>query len=123
MSASVYKVLHILGLLLVFVSLTGIWGVNRRGAGAVVKRQRVGLSAMHGIGLLVLLISGFGLLAKLGYLSALPTWSIVKLGLWVVLAGSIALAKRKTEWGLALLSLWILAGTLAAYLCVFKPEI
>ena len=70
---------------------------------------------------MVMLISGFGLLAKLGYLSDLPTWSIIKMGLWLAIGGSIVFAKRRPAWGAGLIAFWIAAGGLAAYLCVYKP--
>lgn len=120
MSLSFYKVIHILGLLLVFNGLAAIWGVNVVG-GTPSKRRRIGLSLMHGLGLAALLISGFGMLAKLGYLSDIPTWAIIKSLIWLAMGASLALAKRKAQWGLPLISFFVLAGTYAAYLCIYKP--
>ena len=79
-------------------------------------------SAMfHGIGLLVTLVAGFGLLAKLGYMAALPGWAVAKLVIWLILGGLPALIYRKPK--LAKL-FWVLilafAGT-AAWLATTKP--
>ena len=120
MSLSFYKVIHILGLLLAFNGLAAIWGVNVVG-GKATKRRRIGISVMHGLGMVALLVSGFGMLAKLGYLSDIPTWAIIKSLIWVAIGASVALAKRKAQWGIPLVSFWILAGTYAAYLCIYKP--
>ncbi len=49
---------------------------------------------LHGIGLLILLVSGFGQLAKLNMSAHMPTWVIVKIVLWLVLGALPVLAKR-----------------------------
>ena len=89
-------------------------------AGGKVK-YRGSLAALHGLGLAILLISGFGMLARLGILKDLPGWAYGKLAIWLVLGASVALAKRKATWGNKLLTAWIALGTLAAYLCIYKP--
>jgi hypothetical protein len=67
------------------------------------------------------LISGFGMLARLGFMANIPAWAYGKIGIWIILGGSMVLAKRKAEWGLSLILFWVAAGGLAAYLAVFKP--
>ncbi len=57
------------------------------------KNAKIGM-IFHGLGLLVLLVSGFGQLAKLGMSAHMPTWVIVKLVLWLVLGFLPVLAKR-----------------------------
>ena len=120
MSPSAYKVIHVVGLILLFMSLAGLLTASVSGVKSS-RRLRASLSSAHGLGLVLLLISGFGMLAKLGYLASLPTWAIIKFGLWVALGGSLALAKRRPRWAVALITFWVGAGGLAAYLCVYKP--
>ena len=48
-----------------------------------------------GIGLLFILVAGFGLVAKLGY-NYTETWILVKFAIWLLLGGLIVLINRKT---------------------------
>ncbi|MCG9894010.1 MAG: hypothetical protein MH204_00860, partial [Fimbriimonadaceae bacterium] len=49
------------------------------------KGLRRPLGILHGVALAIMVISGFGLLARLGITDGLPLWVILKLGVWVVL--------------------------------------
>ena len=75
----------------------------------------VRLPAMiHGIGLLLILVSGFGMQAKLKL--GFPVWMISKLVILLALGGSIALIKRKALPPVAIYFLVIFLGSIAAYL-------
>ena len=50
-----------------------------------------------GIGLALLLVAGFGLIAKLGY-SYTSTWIVVKMIIWLLLGSLVAFINRKPEW-------------------------
>ena len=67
-------------------------------------------SITSGIGLLLILIAGFGLIPKLGH-SYTETWILVKLIIWLILGGLIVLINRKPQ--LAML-LWCLLIALSA---------
>lgn len=82
-----YKTIHFTALAMVLLSL-----------GAAMLHHGTGLSkrwisASHGIGLLLLLISGFGMLAKLG-LTPYAGWVGGKVALWLFLGGCLALIPR-----------------------------
>lgn len=51
-------------------------------------------SMTSGIGLLLILIAGFGMISKLGYNLTAP-WLIVKMVIWLALGGVIVLINRK----------------------------
>ncbi|MES3038709.1 MAG: hypothetical protein V4736_12450, partial [Bdellovibrionota bacterium] len=51
----------------------------------------------HGVGLVLLLISGFGLAAKLGLAQGLPFWVFMKLGIWLIVGAVWSLIKRKNN--------------------------
>lgn len=77
------------------------------------------ISITHGVSMLIILVAGFGLLAKLQL--SLPGWALAKLGIWLVFGGWIAVINRKHEatalhW-LVLAALGV-AGTLLA---LYKP--
>ena len=116
MSYAVYKVLHLLGLMLLFFALGGYTLKGKPEA----KSERILLAVCHGVGLLLMLVAGFGLLARLGFKGA-PGWAWAKVGVWLVFGAAPMVIKRTPErvrpiW--AVLS-WL--GTLAAYLAIAKP--
>jgi hypothetical protein len=74
----------------------------------------------HGIGLLISLVSGFGLVAKLGLSYSAP-WLIVKMALWLVLGFLPVLARRKVLPAPVVLLLAIITGAVLAWLGYLKP--
>jgi hypothetical protein len=120
MSLEFYKILHLLGLMTLFFSfggalILGYAGVPFQG------RSKTMIMMLHGIALLLILITGFGMAAKMGYMSHLPGWIQGKLAIWVLLAGGIVLVKRKGSIGWPLVILILGLGTTAAILAVTKP--
>jgi hypothetical protein len=120
MDYNTYKILHILGLVLLMLGLGAILGAGREAAKA---RSFGGM--LHGIGLLVMLVAGFGMMAKpqsgIGGVSSWPMWLIAKMGIWVVIAILPVLVKRQV---LPSAIGWLLAAALAAtaaWLALTKP--
>ncbi len=116
MSAVFYKVLHLAGVILTFLALGSL--VVRAGeTGSDSARRRAGIT--HGFALLLLFVSGFAMLGKLGL--GLPAWALVKLVIWLALGGVVVLLRKLPE--KAALWWWLLPalGVLAAYLGVYKP--
>jgi hypothetical protein len=105
-----YKVLHLVGVMALFMGL---------GMGLLTDSSGRKPGAMwHGIGLAVILVAGFGLLAKLKL--GFPVWIIVKLVIWLLLGALPVLAKRGV---VPVMAAWIIAlvlGLGAAYLGVYK---
>ncbi|HMN67173.1 MAG TPA: hypothetical protein PKC28_01410 [Bdellovibrionales bacterium] len=120
MSLEFYRWIHILGLLMLFCGLCALWGVKLQGH-PTKRRTDVILAIIHGVGVLLLLVSGFGMLARLGLVPGLPNCTIAKLGIWFLLGVSMYPAERKAGLGFPLVGGWIALGTLAAYLGIFKP--
>lgn len=91
MSYEFYKVLHLISLISLFLSL----GMLIAGPKSL---KKLTLS-LHGLALLFLFISGFGLIAKLGiplkFLS--PLWFWQKMLVWLVLAGLTPFFVNKKE--------------------------
>jgi len=119
MTPEIYRFLHVAGVLLTLSSLTAIWGVHLSGTPS--RPVRLSMALAHGIGLVVVLVSGFGRLGQMGMTSDMPAWVYVKLAVWLFLGGSIVLAKRKARWGVPLYVLWLAAAVAAAYLGLLKP--
>ena len=128
MSAMLYKVLHIFGVLLTFTALgavtfqalTGRAAAGRAASGAgdgSPGRKLAGLT--HGIALLVILISGFGMLAKLGY--GFPLWVWIKIVVWLLLGAAAALVRRLPQHATIFWFAIPVLGAFAAYLAIYKP--
>ncbi len=118
MSPQVYQVIHLLGVLLVFSSYGGL--IFSRIAQPDDRRIRKFGAITSGIGLFLILLGGFGLLAKL-YNNTWPTWVIVKLVIWVLLGGMIALINRRPQLGTLLYWITIGLGLVAIIMVYIRP--
>ena len=112
MDSTTYKIIHLVG---ISALALGVGGMMAGGS------NRKPFAIMQGIGLLVMLVSGFGLLAKLhlGY----PHFAIVKTVLWVVIA-LLPMIVRRLKLPLAaamVISLALVA--VMAWLGVMKPAL
>lgn len=120
MPIEVYKILHLIGIVLVFSGLVGLLTIQMS-SGKLEGKAKSLVFASHGTGILLILVSGFGLLARLGLTKDIPNWVYGKLVIWLVLAGFVAVVKRKGHIGSPLFLSLIAIFTLAAYLAIFKP--
>jgi hypothetical protein len=115
MSYEFYKTLHVLGISLVLLALGGITVHSINGGTKASNTFRKNAMIAHGVGLLLLLVAGFGMLAKLG-IHGFPTWVAVKFAIWLALGAFAALAYKqqyaKKVW-LALPVLVVVATILA----------
>lgn len=109
MDPAIYKIIHFVGIMLLFL------GIGALISGAVTKSGDLKVPAMlHGAGFLFLLISGFGMSAKLKI--GFPDWMLYKLVILLVLGAMIVLAKRRILPPLVLYLLAIVLGGVSAYL-------
>ncbi len=118
MSALLYKVLHILGVLLAFAALGGATLRALAGARDDAPGRRLAM-ATHGVALLLILISGFGMLAKLGY--GFPVWVWLKIVIWLLIGAAIALIRRLPAHATLFWFALPVLGAAAAYLAIYKP--
>jgi len=116
----IYKILHLFGIALLMLGLGAVVSAYAMTPKVSSKIRILGFSA-HGVGLLLSLVGGFGMAARMGLVQGLPGWIYAKLGIWAVLALSISLAKRKASWSFALVGLFSGLVALAAYFAIYKP--
>ncbi len=120
MSLIFYKVLHIAGILGIFMALGGVT-FHITSGGSRETAWRKGAAILHGIGMTLVLVAGFGMLARLGIHWPWPGWIWAKVILWLLLGGALTVPYRKPEWNRGLFFLLPLVGVLAAYLALYKP--
>lgn len=120
MSYEIYKILHVTGLLMLFVGLAGLVGMKMNGTELSPRGRRL-FFLFHGVGLLVMFVAGFGLLARMGFMTQIPNWAFAKMAIWLILGGGVALAKRRGQVGGPLLILFVGLGMTAAWLAIAKP--
>ena len=116
------KLVHLVGIMLVFLGLGGMVFAAYAGFGPERKMIRRVAALCHGIGLLFLLASGIAMLSNLGLLHGDPPgWVKAKMFIWLLLGGSISLAARYSRAIWILIAAWVLLGAGAAYLGLYKP--
>lgn len=117
MPYEVYKLLHHIGIFAVFSAVGGsIVGARLGWADTGLRRVLV---AFHGTGLLLMLVAGFGMLAKLGL--ALPGWAAAKLVIWAVIGFLVVPIRRAPQQSLLWLVLLPVLGLGSAWLALYKP--
>lgn len=111
MSYQFYQIIHYSGIIVLFFGLGALFGAGRSLKPAAIA---------HGVGLLLVLVGGFGLQAKL-MPGQFPGWMISKIAIWIVLGATLVLLKRKVlpPIGAALLAVGL--GVVATLLAVLKP--
>ena len=117
MSPLFYQYLHLVGLLLLFTSVGMFMAGGQTGA-----RKFAGM--LHGIGLLLLLVAGFGLMTKKFNVSNpmnFPGWVWAKAVVWLVLGALPAFVSRGKVSPKGGVLLALVLGLAAAYLATFKP--
>ncbi len=112
MTREIYLIIHLTGISLLAL---GIGGMMAGG------EKRKTFAMLQGLGLLVMLVSGFGLLAKLGL--GFPHFAMVKTALWLLLGAlPVIFRKLKTPQSAEILIVLILVGIMA-YLGLMKPAL
>lgn len=120
MSYTFYKVLHVTGFVAVFMGL-GAMLLQAMEKGSPKFASRKWVMLFHGFGMALVLISGFGLMARLGMANASwPAWIYGKVTIWLVAGGISALILRFAKFSRVLWFVVVaLAGT-AAFLANAK---
>jgi hypothetical protein len=117
LSFAVYKVVHFLGIFMLVTALAATLARSaKEGLNSDPLQKRLGL--VHGVALLLILVGGFGMLARLD--AGFPGWAIAKMVIWIVFGGMINLRKNPSmaTWGLVVIP--ILAA-LAGWIAFAKP--
>lgn len=121
MSYMTYKVLHLAGVFFLAFAVGGMILASLAKNDGLPASVRKLAAITHGIALVILLVSGFGALAKLGITGGIPGWVWAKLAIWLVFGASTVLVRKLKG---AETVLWIALPILAAvsgWLALAKP--
>ncbi len=110
-----YHIIHLIAVMALFAGTGAALG------GADNPAVRKFGAILRGAALLLLLITGFGLLAKLELMKAMPVWVWLKLGIWVIAAVLPIFVKRKVIPGTTAVFIGLALGGVAAWLGYLKP--
>lgn len=117
MSYQLYNLVHILGIVLVFMSLGALAFHGANGGDKQSNGVRGLIMASHGVGMLLIVVAGFGMLARLQSMAGgIPGWIHPKLLIWVLLGAAPALLNRKPSLGKIM---WVVLPLLAATAAYF----
>lgn len=121
-SYPIYKLIHIFGILLMFASLAGLSFYISNGGTKKDNVLRKQSAIAHGVGLFLILLAGFGMLARLQITQfPWPGWVWGKVAIWLVYGGLIAVIVRKPDLAKWMWIILPILGTMAAYFAVIKP--
>ncbi len=122
MSYVTYKLIHYFGIFLLIAVLGAALG-RRSVASREEDPLRKRWAAFHGVALFVILLGGFGLMARVGvdHGESFPGWIWAKFGIWALLGGVLFLARRWPQRALTLLAVVPVLALLAGYIAFRKP--
>ena len=123
LSHAFYNLVHVIGIILAMLALGGASILAMATpAGATPRPTRRLLAILHGVGVFLVLLGGFGMLARLGITQGgFPGWIWVKLAVWAVVAAALFLPRRYPAIAKPLLLALPVLGGLAAYMAIYKP--
>jgi hypothetical protein len=121
-SYQTYNLLHILGIVLVFMAVGSLAFHGANGGTKETNKVRGLVMATHGVGLLLIIVAGFGMLARTRPMGAgFPGWLHPKLLIWVLIAVAPSILYRKPQWGKALWFVLPLLAATSAYFAINHP--
>jgi hypothetical protein len=119
----VYKVIHIYGIALLFAAVGGLTLTVANGATKQTSGVRKLIAATHGTAAFLILLGGFGMLAREGIIQnhVFPGWLWGKIVVWLILSVIVIVPYKRPDLARPLFIATPLLAALAAYLAIFKP--
>jgi uncharacterized membrane protein SirB2 len=123
MPYTTYKLIHFFGIFLLIAALAASSMNAMRGGNRSDWPWRKALGASHGIAAFLILLGGFGMLARIGVMhdAGLPGWVVAKLVIWLALAAAIVMPRLGQGYAKALMAALPLLAVGAGALALFKP--
>ena len=122
-SYEVYKVLHLVAVMLLFLCFGGLALYVAAGGTRDANPNRKLIAALHGTAAFLVLLAGFGLLARPELMQGgFPLWVWLKLTIWALLALAVMLPYRRPGLARPLFLLYPVLGGVAAWAAIYKPD-
>ena len=113
MSYEFYHFFHLVAILSLFLALGGLLAnFNNR-------KQKRKLMILHGLAGLIVFVTGFGLIARLG-VQMTSLWIIGKIGIWILLSVFIPMFITRNILKKRLWVLTLISGFCAVWLVIYK---
>jgi hypothetical protein len=119
MDYSTLKIIHLTGLALTFMGLAGILA-SKAATEIVFKKRRI-FHIAHGVGLLLIIVTGFMMASQLNVLHTAPGWLKGKMVIWLLAGGAMVLATRFNRYAGLVLVFYTALVLTAAWLAIDKP--
>ena len=118
-----YEILHIVGIAMLFLAIGGIAVHAANGGSKAGSTTRPLVGTIHGVGSLLILVGGFGMLARMGFqhTGGFPGWLIGKMVIWLILSAIALMPYRRPALARPFLLLLPLLAGVAVYLALYKP--
>jgi FtsH-binding integral membrane protein len=117
---AIYKNLHLIGVFMILVALGGLI-LHQINTTAREQAWRKPVAITHGIGMVLVLVSGFGMLAQRSIFWPWPGWVVGKIIIWLIFGVLVAVIGRTPALAKPLWWITIALGAIAAYLALNKP--
>ena len=117
-----YRFIHLFGIFALIVTLGAAAMHGLKGGTRKDNPWRMQLGTAHGVALFLILLGGFGMLARLGMAQGgLPNWIYIKLVIWLIFGGALTAAYKGKAAAMRVLIFTPLLGLLAAMTAWYKP--
>lgn len=124
-SRDVYEIVHVLGIALVMLAFGGIASHAADGGSWKGSGSRRVVKVAHHVGMFLILLGGFGMLARIGIakggIATFPGWLWAKIVIFLVLGGTVALPYRRPQWTWPAFFATPALAALAVYFALYKP--
>lgn len=119
MTYEFYKILHIVAIfVLLSVSAVIYMLAGRRD---IVFSGRSRFMGILGVCLILILVSGFGMLARLGLTTTMPLWVIGKIAIWLTIGILPAFARRFQRYAYSIWFMTLVLASFAVALAIYHP--
>ena len=118
LSHAFYNLLHLFGIMLMLSALGATVAAAAAGDDRPRLKKLAGMA--HGVALLIILVGGFGMLARLGFSGGWPLWVWLKLAIWLIFGAMTVVVRKAGEKAGWLLILLPLLAAVSAWLALYR---
>ncbi|MEQ1692860.1 MAG: hypothetical protein ABMA00_16330 [Gemmatimonas sp.] len=118
-----YEIVHLIGIAALFMAIGGVAVHAANGGNTTTSTTRRSVGIAHGLGALLILVGGFGMLARLGvkHGEGFPGWLWAKVVIWIVLTALVIVPYRQPTLARPMLLVVPLLAGVAVYMALYKP--